>query len=112
MSLTQQNIELWGDDIPWLAGLREKGLTAFKKLGFPKAKTEAWKYSYFNETALDGLTIDNKPHECACNGACHCSKVEKLPFSVINVSFCNGEPEVEHLELPKGLIIKSGHIYW
>lgn len=107
MSLTQQNIELWGDDIPWLAGLREKGLTAFKKLGFPKAKTEAWKYSYFNETALDGLTIDSKPHECACNGACHCSKVEKLPFSVINVSFCNGKPEVEHLELPKGLIVKT-----
>ena len=49
MSLTQQNIELWGDDIPWLVGLREKGLNAFKKLGFPKAKTEAWKYSYFNE---------------------------------------------------------------
>ena len=39
MSLTQQNIELWGEDIPWLAGLREKGLSAFIKQGLPTAKT-------------------------------------------------------------------------
>ena len=31
MSLTQQHIELWGEDMPWLAGLREKGLFAFTK---------------------------------------------------------------------------------
>ena len=49
MSLTQQNIELWGEDMPWLVGLREKGAAAFEKNGLPNAKTEAWKYSYIKE---------------------------------------------------------------
>ena len=106
MSLTQQNIELWGDNIPWLSGLREKGLAAFQKIGFPNAKTEAWKYSYFKEADLDGLIIDNQPHECSCGGDCHCSQAEKLPFPVINIPFCNGKPDVEHLGVPEGLIVK------
>lgn len=107
MSLTQQNIELWGDNIPLLAGLREKGSAAFRKFGFPNAKTEAWKYSYFKEADLDGLIIDDKSHECSCGGNCHCSQAGKLPFSAINVPFCNGKPDVEHLELPQGLMVKS-----
>ena len=39
MSLTRQNIELWGGNIPLLAGLREKGLSAFERAGLPTAKS-------------------------------------------------------------------------
>lgn len=106
MSLTQQNIELWGEDIPWLAGLREKGLSAFIKQGLPTAKTEAWKYSYVKESAFNDLIIDTEPHHCQCGQECHCHMSDDLPFAVIKVHFCNGKPDTEHTELPRGLVIK------
>ena len=106
MSLTQQNIELWGEDIPWLAGLREKGLSAFTKQGLPTAKTEAWKYSYVKESAFNDLIIDTEPHHCQCDKECHCHMADDLPFAVIKVHFCNGKPDTEHTELPRGLVIK------
>ena len=106
MSLTQQNIELWGEDIPWLAGLREKGLSAFIKQGLPTAKTEAWKYSYVKESAFNDLIIDTEPHHCQCGKECHCHMDDDLPFAVIKVHFCNGKPDTEHTELPRGLVIK------
>src|SRR5690349_18475402 len=34
-----------GGDLPWLAGLREAGLTRFRQQGFPTARVEAWKYT-------------------------------------------------------------------
>lgn len=105
MSLTQQNIELWGEDIPWLAGLREKGLSAFIKQGLPTAKTEAWKYSYVKESAFNDLIIDTESHHCQCGEECHCHMADDLPFAVIKVHFCNG-PDTEHTELPRGLVIK------
>lgn len=106
MSLTQQNIELWGEDIPWLAGLREKGLSAFIKQGLPTAKTEAWKYSYVKESAFNDLIIDTELHHCQCGKECHCHMADDLPFAVIKVHFCNGKPDTEHTELPRGLVIK------
>ena len=106
MSLTQQNIELWGEDIPWLAGLREKGLSAFIKQGLPTAKTEAWKYSYVKESAFNDLIIDTEPHHCQCGKECHCHMDDDLPFAVIKVHFCNGKPDTENTELPRGLVIK------
>ena len=106
MSLTQQNIELWGEDMPWLAGLREKGLLAFEKSGLPTAKTEAWKYSYIKESAFNDLIIDAEPHQCSCHGECHCHDTDNLPFEVIKIPVCNGKPDPEHAELPRGLVIK------
>ncbi len=106
MSLIQQNIELWGDDMPWLAGLREKGLVAFEKNGLPNAKTEAWKYSYIKEAAFNDLIIDTKPHQCSCHGECHCHDTDNLPFETIKIPVCNGKPDADHAELPQGLIIK------
>lgn len=106
MSLTQQNIELWGEDIPWLAGLRGKGLSAFIKQGLPTAKTEAWKYSYVKESAFNDLIIDTESHHCQCGEECHCHIADDLPFAVIKVHFCNGKPDTEHTELPRGLVIK------
>ena len=40
-----QNASLWGDDIPWLCALREKGTDVFTRLGVPGAKVEDWKYT-------------------------------------------------------------------
>ena len=106
MSLTRQNIELWGGNIPLLVGLREKGLSAFERAGLPTAKTEAWKYSYIKESVFDDLIIDTEPHKCNCHGECHCFDTNNLPFKVIKVHFCNGKPDIEHLDTPRGLIIK------
>ena len=106
MSLTQQNIELWGEDIPWLAGLREKGLSAFINQGLPTAKTEDWKYSYVKESAFNDLIMDTEPHHCQCGKECHCHMADDLPFAVIKVHVCNGKPDTEHTELPRGLVIK------
>ena len=106
MSLTQQNIELWGEDMPWLAGLREKGLLAFEKAGLPNAKTEAWKYSYLKDSAFENLVIDTEPHHCDCHGECHCHETDDLPFETIKIPFCNGKPDADHTEFPQGLIIK------
>ncbi|MBP1532008.1 MAG: hypothetical protein ILA52_00710, partial [Alphaproteobacteria bacterium] len=64
MKITEQNAVLWGDDIPYLYGLRQKGLTAFNKQGFPNSKNESWKYSYFKEAELSAPIVDDTPHEC------------------------------------------------
>lgn len=102
MKLTEQDITLWGNDIPWLAGLREKGMRAFTATGLPTAKTEAWKYSFNAVGNMDNLQIDTAPHEC--NGHCHHS--EELPFAAYYIDFCNGKLHGEHFDLPRGVSVK------
>lgn len=102
MKLTEQNITLWGDDIPWLAGLREKGLRAFAASGLPTAKTEAWKYSFGAVGNTENLRIDTTPHEC--NG--HCHQQEEKPVSAYCIDFCNGKLHGEHFDLPRGVSVK------
>lgn len=102
MSLLEQNIELFGTDIPWLEGLREKARAAFIRCGLPNAKTEAWKYSYFKADELGKPQADNTPHEC--DG--HCSESENLPFDAIAIKYCNGKlTHIAH-DLPRGVIIR------
>ncbi|MBQ8672088.1 MAG: Fe-S cluster assembly protein SufD [Alphaproteobacteria bacterium] len=105
MTLTTQNNNLWGDDIPWLYGLREKAIRYFEQTGFPTAKTEAWKYSYFAENALQNPQIDNTKHEC--DGHCHCHNKSDLPFEAYEIRFCNGKTEGEEIDLPNGVNVKS-----
>ena len=102
MNLAEQNITLWGDDIPWLAGLREKGLMAFNKSGLPTAKTEAWKYSFKAVGQTENLQIDTSAHEC--DGHCHhqCD----LPFEAYQIHFCDGKLHGEHFDLPQGVSLK------
>lgn len=102
MSLTEQNITLWGDDIPWLAGLREKGLNAFNKAGLPTAKTEAWKYSFKAVGQTENLQIDTAPHEC--DG--HCHHQHDLPFKAYQIHICDGKLHGEHFDLPQGVSLK------
>ncbi|MBQ9034981.1 MAG: Fe-S cluster assembly protein SufD [Alphaproteobacteria bacterium] len=106
MAIDTANIELWGDNIPWLCGLREKGRAAFKQYGWPNAKTEAWKYSYFNKKEFEALHIDNTPHHCDCNGHCHCHEKTATPFAAYGIKFCNGKLATEDFDLPAGVSVK------
>ncbi len=67
MSLLKQNTALFGENIPWFEGLREKARTVFARIGLPTAKTEAWKYSYFKEDALNKPQIDDTPTDTYCS---------------------------------------------
>ncbi len=101
MSLLKQDIALFGEDIPWLEGWREKARAAFERTGFPTAKTEAWKYSYFKEEALGNPVVDDTPHKC--DG--HCHESENLPFAAYALKYCNGKlTHIAH-ELPRGIMI-------
>ncbi len=101
----KQEVNLWGDDIPWLVGLREKAARAFAKSGCPTAKTEAWKYSYFKPNTLGEMQID-VPAEI-CDGHCHCHRESELPFAVYELDFCNGKPHPADKDLPRGLTVKT-----
>ena len=105
MSLTSQNNKLWGDDIPWLAGLREKAARFFEHTGLPTAKTEAWKYSYFAEADLREPQLDDATHECECH--CHNCHHNELPFDCYEIKLCNGKLESEEFALPRGVSVKS-----
>ena len=101
MSLLKQDITLFGEDIPWLEGLREKARVAFEHTGLPTAKTEAWKYSYFKENVLGEPVIDDTPHQC--DG--HCHEMENLPFDAIKIKYCNGRLSHIAHDLPRGMMI-------
>lgn len=101
MSLLNQNTALFGEDIPWLSGLRDKARIAFEKIGWPNSKTEAWKYSYFKEDSLGNPQIDTTPHECDGD----CGEAECLPFSALQIKYCNGcLTHIAH-DLPRGVMV-------
>ncbi|MBP5352265.1 MAG: Fe-S cluster assembly protein SufD [Alphaproteobacteria bacterium] len=101
MSLLQ-TVKLWGENIPWFEGLREKGRIAFEKVGLPTAKTEAWKYSFFKEDDLRNPQIDMTEHHC-CE---HCEQHSALPFEALKIEYCNGRLHSEELPPLAGLMIK------
>ncbi|MBQ8481458.1 MAG: Fe-S cluster assembly protein SufD [Alphaproteobacteria bacterium] len=102
MSLLQ-NINLWGDDIPYLSGLREKNRISFEKRGLPDSKTEDWRFSYFKQDDMQNPVIDNEPIKC--EGHCHSN--DKLPFNALQIRYCNGKLHIEDWNLPNGVVIKS-----
>lgn len=106
MAIDWMNNHLWGDDIPWLIGLREKGQRVFEQLGWPNAKTEAWKYSYFPQQILDNLMVCPDSDSCQCHENCHCHDKIKTPFAAYGIKFCNGRLHSEHVNLPEGVIVK------
>lgn len=102
MEFRGKNIELWGSDIPWLSGFRERNLRCFEKQGFPNLKTEAWKYSFINAEEFDCLEIDIEPHKC--NEHCCCHEHEKI--TEYEVKFCDGKLTSEHFDFRQGIVIK------
>ncbi len=108
MSFTEQNISLWGEDIPWLSGLRQKGRQAFTHCGWPTAKNEAWKYTAFSPEKLHNPQIIHENRHCSAD--CHCRHNHSpFPFKVYTVEFCNGQLHDENFadDLPQGITIKS-----
>ncbi len=82
-----QDIKLFGEYIPWLQALRNKGRDSFEEQGVPTAKTEAWKYTkprdlnaddfvFLPSNFLDELRAETTEacgchHEnCDCSGDC------------------------------------------
>lgn len=94
-------ITLWGEDIPWLYALRQKGHTCFEQIGVPDSKTEGWQKTVLPKDILQ-LLPDTSEHKCDE----HCHKKEKLPFDAYQINFCNGRLITHDFDLPKGLVIK------
>lgn len=107
-------ISLFGQDIPWLEGLRERGRAGF---ALPTAKSEAWRYTKLHALAeddfeyapskfleeLEGAADEaehcchehEEGHVCRCGGECHCGHAPDLfvdlPFDAYQLHFYNGK---------------------
>lgn len=102
MNLLKPDITLWGEDIPYVAGMREKGDRVLKHLGWPTAKTEAWKYTHFDPQILDKLRINTAPHTCDHG---HCNHSQN-PFPCYRLEFCDGQFLADHSNIPNGIEVK------
>jgi len=129
-----QKIELFGDDIPALSGLREKGKSFF---ALPTPRTEAWKYTKLHALKADDFVIlpskfleEMNGTDCCChcheNGeSCHChnhseegcSCADKgcaknypgaeWPFPVYPFYFYNGQFIPVYPALPDGVEVMT-----
>ena len=95
MSGSVAEIELIGDELPWLKDLRQKGADAFRISGIPTPKTEAWKYTKPNRFFSEDYVYN--PH----------GKAEKisqditLPFAAYQIHFENGVLQKIDATLPE-----------
>ncbi|MEQ8195174.1 MAG: SufD family Fe-S cluster assembly protein, partial [Rhodospirillales bacterium] len=89
-----------GADVPWLDTLREDNLERFAQLGWPTAKTEAWKYTSLKEveSVPFGLGRSAKPAQTIDVVPCLFSEAQAGPRLV----FVNGHFNA-HLSVLKGL---------
>lgn len=127
-----QNHGLFGEDIPWLQALREKGAEVFRANGLPTAKTEAWKYTRLRDLKTDdyvmapsgflaeqkagekaetchhgkGCTCGHHHHECCC-GEENCSCRIPLPFDAYVISFVDGKYVPPLPDFPRGAEVMS-----
>ena len=128
-----QDIKLFGEDIPWFQGLREKGMEAFRRQGVPTAKTEAWKYTKPRDLNADDFVMNDSAflaefegaHEEEHSGCCHhhgenchcheegCRCGEEidvrvdLPFDGYQLHFLNGRFVPVYPVLPRGVEIMT-----
>lgn len=125
-----QEAELFGEDIPALAGLREKGRFFF---ALPAPKTEAWKYTKLHCLNRDDFVVlpskflqeaaeehhchcgehgcESEEH-CHCGGEhCHCHHPQplsdNLPFAAYPLYFCNGQFVPIYPAVPQGVKIMT-----
>lgn len=95
MSGLLQEISLIGNEIPWLAALRQAGREAFAAAGVPTAKTEAWKYTKPRELNADDFVMaEPETHSC---------RPVELPFDSYQIRFENGFFSPEGSILPQGV---------
>lgn len=104
MKLSGKSEKLWGGNIPWLFGLREKGAMTFSKVGYPNSKTEAWKYSHLPTNVLDSIEFNNISHCCSKQSCCNQKGIDLDSYYI---HICNGKLKDYHLDFCKGLRVKS-----
>lgn len=131
MSELLSNIALFGENIPWLEGVRSKGHDAFV---LPTAKTEAWKYTKLHVLQRDdfvyapskfleelegcseeecdcGCEHHHEDEECTCGAHCHCAHHPKLyidiPFDAYQIHFYNGKFMPLYPALPVGVEVMT-----
>ena len=105
-------IPLFGENIPWLDGVRAEGRNSFL---LPTVKNEAWRYTklhnlngedfiYSPSKFLEELSEQechchchnhNENDDCGCSHECHCKKnpdlFVDLPFDAYQIHFYNGK---------------------
>ena len=127
-----ENIELFGQNIPWLEALREEGRNIFT---LPGAKTEAWKYTKLHDLRCDDFVYspskfieelesgyednedcgcsdcDQSDHSCGCGGGCCCGNHLNLyidiPFEAYQIHFNNGKFVPLYPALPLGVEVMT-----
>ena len=129
MSKLLSDIRLFGDNIPWLEGLRSRGRESFV---LPTAKTEAWKYTklhtlqrddfvfapskfleeFEGECCDDHCSCCGENHsECHCGEHCHCAERPQLyidlPFDAYQIHFFNGKFMPLYPALPLGVEVMT-----
>lgn len=134
MSGLLPKIDLFGQNIPWLEGIRERGRAEFV---LPTAKTEAWKYTKLHALQsedfvyahskfleeLEGFVGDNKGCTCECNHThehsdCACNEHHcccnhhpqlyiDLPFDAYQLHFYNGKFVPLYPALPAGVEVMT-----
>ncbi len=131
MSELLSDIALFGENIPWLEGIRSRGRNAFV---MPTAKTEAWKYTKLHVLQRDdfvyapskfleelegcaeeecdcGCEHHHENEECTCGTHCHCAHRPKLyidlPFDAYQIHFYNGKFMPLYPALPVGVEVMT-----
>lgn len=106
-----QNTTLWGENIPWLCALREKGADVFTRLGVPGAKVEDWKYTKPRLLAADDFVLPEAPaqHSCSCGCGGHCDEDcgcrRNIQLDAYQIHFENGFWHPEHNHFPEGVTV-------
>ncbi len=78
------DINLIGDNIPWLNSIRSLGAEAFKFQGIPTPKTEDWKYTKPSRFFSDDFSYNPKGKDKPF------SKVIEVPFDSYQIHFEDG----------------------
>ena len=99
MNTLLQEVELLGDELPWLKEYRAAGREAFARLGIPTAKTEAWKYTKPNRFLSADFVFN--PHGKASVAMPDIT----FPFDACRIYFINGVFAACDPELPAGVEI-------
>jgi len=98
-----------GGEPAWLRRIREEGLAAFRKLGFPGRKDEAWKHTDVSPIARTSFRVEPTPQPPRFAG----DLIEAFTFGVLKCSqlvFVNGffAPKLSYLRwLPEGVRVRS-----
>ncbi len=106
MSSLLKDVNLLGDNIPWLHDFRQQGRLVFADKGIPNAKVEAWKYTKPNMFLNSDFAWVNSENKTGYK--------PELPFDCYKICFVNGifapelsdfPPETEIMPLIEAIML-------